>query len=128
MAQNGKTVTCTDPEAPHSVDRASCLAKKKPECAACPNSHFTIRFQSRIGDQQVACPRWRLEEDRLARREPTDYVSVPRSMCLTLRPFDQCIGCVNGQASEPPRIYSKWWEAEERARKIELELDEEERE
>lgn len=128
MSRNGKTVTCTDPETPHSVDRLICLAKTRPNCQGCPNSHFTIRFQARVGDQQVACPRWRSEEERIERKDPLDYVTVSRGLCLSVHPFPQCDGCPNGQADQPPRIYAKWWEVEERARKIELELDEEERE
>jgi hypothetical protein len=127
MSRDGKVVVCTDPDSPHTVDRIVCLLGGRPGCGTCPNRNFTIRFHLRVVDQPVACPRWASEEERLARNDPIDYVPVPRGICLTQKPFLQCGDCPNSRAGEAARKDPKWWEKEERARKIELELDEEER-
>lgn len=123
---DGKMVVCTDPEQPHTVDRLICLLGTRAKCQGCPNRVFTVRFQLKVTDQTVACPRWASEEERKERNDPVSYVMVPRGSCLT-HPFLQCESCPNGQASERPRSQQRWWELEEKARRLELELDEEER-
>ncbi len=123
---DGKTVVCIDPDQPHTVDRIVCLFGTRPSCSGCPNRVFKVRFQLKVVDQTVACPRWASEEERKERKEPVGYVMVSRGSCL-IRPYLQCESCPNSQASERPRSQVRWWELEERARKLELELDEEEK-
>lgn len=125
---HGKTVTCIgDPETPHEVDRTLCILGSRPGCYGCPNRLFTVRFQVRAVDHVVACPRWLSEKERLDRKEPVNYESVPRIVCLTQRPFRQCEDCPNSKASEAPRIQPRWWEYEEKKRLLELALDEEDK-
>lgn len=120
------TVVCPDPESPHSVNRVLCLLGTKQACGTCPHQVFKLRFQLRIVDQNTACPRWTSEEERKERKDPTEYVMVSRGGCLQ-RPYLQCEGCPNSDPAQYPRSQPRWWELEERARKLELELDEEAR-
>lgn len=124
---DGKTVLCIDdPEKPHTVDRTLCLLGVRPSCPGCPNRVFKVRFQLKVVDQEVACPRWASEEERKERKEPVSYVMVARGSCLT-KPYLQCESCPNSQASQPPRSQVRWWELEEKAKRLELDLDEEEK-
>ncbi len=123
---NGKVVVCTDPDQPHTVERTICLLGSRAACIGCPNRVFKVRFQLKVVDQTVACPRWVSEEERKERKEPVDYVMVPRGLCLT-KPYFQCETCPNSLTSERPRSQPRWWEIEEKIKRLERDLDEEER-
>jgi hypothetical protein len=112
----------------HTMSRSVCLTKPRPECGSCPNQTFKLRFQLRVADQVVLCPQWNSEAAQKERRDPEMYVPTQRGVCLNEKRFSFCASCPNSRASEPPRDQDKWFEHEERARRIELELDEEERE
>lgn len=132
MSKDGKIVACEHVPSmlegiPAEVSRTTCLLKAKEQCGTCPNSRVVLRFQLRVVDQVVACPRWESEEDRRERRDPLDYVEVRRDTCIRVKPFDHCDSCPNSSAGELPRIHARWFEEEERRRRIERELDEEER-
>ena len=124
----GKSVLCVSEESEHWIDRTLCLSgTRKPECPTCPHSRFVVRFRLRVFDQVVACPRWESEEDRKNRKDPLDYVPIQRDICVNEKPFLQCDGCPNGDLSEAPRDGHGWFQEQERKRRIDLELDEEER-
>jgi len=133
MSKDGKYVICTsDPEGQgvevtHSVSRALCLLGTRPGCGTCANSQFDLLFQIRVADQVVACPRWRDKEDQENKRDPLDYVAVQRDTCIRFKPFDFCEACPNSKPGALPQTAPKWFEEQERARRIELELDQEER-
>lgn len=127
-AEQEKSVLCnSDPEASETVNRVLCLLGARPGCGICPNKGFNIRFQFRIVDQAVMCPRWASEEQRLARADTVEYVAVSRTTCLGEKPFLQCVDCPNGVATERPRTVDKWWDLEQKARRLELDLDDEEK-
>lgn len=131
--KDGMTVICLgdrDEEGvplERSVNRIFCLLETKAQCPTCPKSQFKARFQLRVVDQIVACPKWETEADRLLRRDPLGYVMTSRSVCLSEKPFTHCPDCHNGSPRAAPRTQIGWVEEEERQRRIELELDEEER-
>lgn len=83
-------------------------------CETCENNRFTITFQSAIGKQQVACPRWNSPEEKTAKKKPF-YVHIERAICLLKSPFEYCSSCPNKMAELPPIDTEGWWE-EERAR------------
>jgi hypothetical protein len=122
-----KTVICpSDPESPHSVNRVLCVLGARSACSTCPNRIFKLRFQFRIVDQTTACPRWASEEVRKERKDPLGYVMLSRGECLQ-RPYLQCEDCPNSDPVQYPRSQIRWWEAEEKARKLQLALDEEDK-
>ena len=131
MPKDNKTVHCIQhtPEGPisHWVDRTVCLLEMREGCPTCPHSRFVVRFQLRVVDQLVACPRWGSEGEERDRKDPVDYVTVQRDTCIRQRPYTFCQRCPNSSPSEEPRVERRWFEMEERQRRIELELDEEER-
>jgi ferredoxin len=100
--------------------------KLREACGTCKNSMVAIRFQLRVVDQLVACPRWRNEEERKERKDPLDYVQVQRDTCVRVKPFPHCVSCPNSNPSKSPQTQAKWFELEERRKRIERELDEEE--
>ena len=120
-ASKGLTVLC-DGEAPKSgasmkvFNRFFCIVGYHGSeiCGTCEHSRFVLRFQARIGDQVVACPRWKSLDDKLDRKKPF-YVHQRREICLTQRPFDYCSSCQNQRPQNPPENKEGWWE-EERAR------------
>lgn len=121
----GTSVVCpADPESPHTVDRVLCVLGARSACGTCPNRIFKLRFQFRVVDQTVACPRWASEEERKERKDPIDYVMVSRGDCLQ-KPYSQCEGCPNSNQSQYPRNHPRWWELEQRSKKLQLALDEE---
>ena len=133
MSKNGKYVTCMagTPDWPgaQEVSRVICAQEGRGEaCRSCPRGSFKLRFPIQIGLQNVACPRWASEREREQKDDPVDYVAVRRDTCLNEKPFLFCSSCPNGKASEVPRTLPKWFEREEHQRRIELALDEEERE
>jgi hypothetical protein len=107
------------------VERTLCILETRPGCSNCPNSQLEVLFQIRIGDQVVACPRWKSESDRREQLPALGYAFVPRVLCLTEKPFPFCPSCPNSKPSELPRAEVGWREEEEHRKKIELELDEE---
>ncbi len=131
--KDGKHVLCmghdTEGEGlvPHVVSRSLCLMETRPGCSTCPNSRFVLRFQLRVADQTVACPRWASEEDRKNGQETLDYVSVQRDTCIRLKPFSFCELCPNSNPAREAMVERKWVEIEARRLRIERELDEEER-
>lgn len=131
MSKDGRYVLCTanTPEdiVPQMVDRTLCLLETREGCATCPRARFSVRFQLRVLDQMVACPIWASEEDRKNRQDPMDYQGVQRDTCFRLQPYPHCPDCPNSKPAENPRTERKWFELEERNRRIERELDEEER-
>jgi hypothetical protein len=126
-----RTVPCvvesSDGPVTHWVSRVLCLLEARPGCQMCPHRQFTVRFQLRSADHLVACPIWNSEKSRLLKEEPIDYQAVRRETCFHLKPYVFCQSCPNSNPSEDPRTYRRWVETEERQRRIELELDEEER-
>lgn len=130
MSSDGKTVLCESygiwPVA-HTVSRALCAMNARPECGGCPNGKFVVRVQLRVVDQVVACPQWVSETERGERQDPSHYIGVRRETCLKAKPYPFCLDCPNGRAENLPRLHPKWFEEEERQRRIELQLDEEER-
>ena len=112
---------------PHMVERTLCLLGARENCGTCPHSRFVVRFQLRVADQVVACPVWASEEDRKKRQDPVDYQAVQRDTCVRVKPYPFCEECPNGKAGAPARTTRKWFELEERQKRIERELDEEER-
>lgn len=131
MSKDGKTVHCVtqSPDGPVEqwVHRTLCLVEAREECPTCPHRQFSVRFRLRVADQLVACPRWRSEEERQQGKDPVDYVTVQRDTCTRLRPFPFCEKCPNSNPAESPRSERRWVQEEARRRRIELELDEEER-
>ena len=131
MTKNLKTVPCTvemaEGPVTHWVDRSLCLLEARPGCPFCPHRQFVVRFQLRSADHLVACPIWRSEKSRLAKEDPMDYQTVQRETCFHLKPYAFCQDCPNSDPSASPRVTTKWVEMEERQRRIDLELDEEER-
>lgn len=111
----------------HWVSRVLCLLETRPGCPTCPRRQFTIRFQLRSADHLVACPIWNSENSRLRKEDPIDYQTVQRETCFHLKPYAFCQNCPNSDPSADPRVTRRWVEMEERQRRIELELDEEER-
>ncbi len=130
--KDGKFVRCTEHDTegeglvPHVVSRALCLMETRPGCSTCPNSRFVLRFQLRVADQVVACPRWASEEDQKNGEDALDYVAVQRDTCIRLKPFSFCSVCPNSDPAKEPMVERKWVELEARRRRIERELDEEE--
>lgn len=131
MVRDGKFVLCEnnvteEGQVPHVVDRALCLMETRPGCGTCPHSKFVLRFQLRVADQMVACPSWATDDDRKNRRDTLDYLPVQRDTCIREKPFPFCAECPNSNPANEPKTERKWFELEERRRRIERELDEEE--
>ena len=126
-----KSVPCTieaaDGPVVHWVCRSLCLLEARPGCSTCPHSQFVVRFQLRSADHLVACPIWRSERSRQLNEDPMDYQTVQRETCFHLKPYVFCERCPNSDPSADPRTTQRWVEMEERQRRIELELDEEDR-
>lgn len=131
MPEPRKYVQCMsgleEGDAPHTVHRAVCLMGLREHCGACPNGQFALRFRLREPDEVVLCPRWASEEDRGRKQDPQGYEPVYRTTCLNSRPFPFCSECPNSLASNKGMKEPKWFELEERRKRIEKELDEEER-
>ncbi len=126
----GKYVLCRSgagdgEEVYQEVERIICLLELRPGCPTCPHAQFEALFPTGVGLQTVACPRWENEDAQLKRRDPVGYVLTSRTTCLVDKPFTFCVECPNGKPEQLPRTALKWFETEERQRKIELELDEE---
>jgi len=126
-----KTVPCvtesSDGPVVHWVDRFLCLLETRENCPICPHRQFVVRFQLRAADHLVACPIWRSEKSRELKEDPMDYQTVQRETCFNLKPYLFCQHCPNSDPSADPKITRRWVETEERQKKIELMLDEEER-
>ena len=109
----GRTVTChrwapKSEAAPHQVTREVCLRKPDEVCQTCPHSRFLVRIQVGIGNQAVACPRWKSETDWRLGDSPESYVIARRELCLTQKPFDFCVECPNSRAKNPPTQEPGW--------------------
>jgi len=84
--------------------RIFCVARFHQDvCDVCEHVRFTLKFQSRIGDQEVACPRWKSLDDKLDHKKPS-YVHMRREICLTKAP------CPNQDAKNPPVNEEGWYE------------------
>jgi hypothetical protein len=95
--KDGLTVLCTpDPTQPDVTEmqhRAVCLAQPYPACLSCRHSCFTLTFgQKEERYEQVACPRWKSEKDRLAGEGPDDYAMTEQATCES-KPFPFCASC-----------------------------------
>lgn len=94
---SGRFVHChpvpEDPEIVEQRHRASCLLKLRPQCHTCPNSRFTLLFDTpEKKSEQVMCPRWKKDGDRHAGEPPKEYVVTEIATCKE-RPFDFCGSC-----------------------------------
>lgn len=115
---DGKTVRCLAAvqswHGPHDVVRTTCFFQLTAECGACPHSTFTMQFQVGIGNQEVACPRWRSDGARMRGESLLGYVMLRRETCLIASPFPWCYSCRNHDPRELPRSEPGWWEQEPR--------------
>ena len=115
---DGKTVRCLAEVAswpgPHDTNRGACFFRLTAECGACPHSTFTLQFQVGVGNQEVACPRWRSDAARLRGEPLLSYVMLRRETCLVASPFPWCYSCANHNPGELPRSEPGWWPLEPR--------------
>ena len=116
---DGKYVTCYDAAwkartHQETQSRVLCMVQGKEHCPVCPNSQFKVKIQVSVGEQEVACPRWEDEAERLKGKHPTEYMPVRRELCLRVRPFYFCASCKNADPNNPPESVNGWVERHKR--------------
>lgn len=93
---NGHTVMCHPTGEEDVVEpkhRVVCLVRPYPSCSGCQHSKFTLVFNadSKAHLQQVKCPRWKNDGDRIKGAKP-EYVTTEIATCAE-RPFGYCPSC-----------------------------------
>jgi hypothetical protein len=118
-AGHGLSVQCSpdsrDSMIVESASRTNCLLRPYPTCSACPHSTFTLVFKPRETKlEQVACPRWAEETDRLGSKAPSSYITTEAATCQD-SPFPFCVSCPSvtnvarsGADKRLPGWYGRW--------------------
>jgi hypothetical protein len=82
-----------DLEVVEKKHRASCLLKLMPQCSTCPNSRFTLLFNTPDKKLlQVQCPRWKEVASLHIGKPPDEYVVTEEATCREA-PFPFCGSC-----------------------------------
>lgn len=115
MSEDGMFVQChswspKQESRPHTVSRVMCLMQATDHCPQCPHSRFVIQTQPGVGNQIVACPRWRGGVQRHLSDMPSEYVLIPHETCLTSKPLEYCSSCPNNRRTHLPFDEPGWYE------------------
>ena len=128
MSCNGLVVTChawspKKEDHGHDQSRSLCVLQPRDNCPSCAHSRFKLSFQEGIGNQEVACPRWDHDADRVEGK-PAEYVQIRREICMTTKPFEWCTFCPNTKAEGAPFSVPGWYEELRHSKKRRAEEDE----
>ena len=128
---DGLSIVCTpnlqEPDVTEVKSRAGCLVRPYEKCSYCRHGTFTLVFNANKQEryEQVACPRWNNEKDRLDGKAPAKYVMTEVATCKE-KPFHFCPSCpsmkkLNDEYGGTDKRKEGWYSRYERLRKEELE-------
>ena len=96
-----------DPQIKESKHRGTCLLKPLPQCHTCPNSRFTLLFDTPEKKlTQIMCPRWKSIADLHTGKLPDEYVVTEEATCRE-KPFPFCGSCPSRAKLEELQIDKK---------------------